>query len=481
MQKPRLWLQLFERAAGADLGRREQLVRALREAIRAGELKLDERLPASRVLAADLGLSRVTVEAAFGRLEAEGYLRRAVGQGTFVAIDAQGAVAASAQQSTRRSMPQPAQLSARGRRIADGGGCHDPRRPVAFAAGSPDLRAFPLALWRQLSNRRLRRQPALLGYGDPQGHEDLRAAIAGYLNSARGLRCRPEQVLVLTSSQQALQLLAMMLLDDGDRVWLEEPGYRGAATAFAAAGAALVPVRMDAQGMAPTSDLPAPRLVYTTPSHQYPCGMALSLPRRLALLELARANAAWIVEDDYDSEFHYDGQPMPALQGLDAHGRVIYIGTFSKVLFPSLRLAYMVLPEALVDACVTARTTIDGHSAQLPQAVAADFIAEGHFAAHLRLMRTLYRQRRDALLEALAPIAWLAPQPSAGGLQIAALLPEGGEPRFTRAAAARGIATPSLSALYRTAPRQDGWLLGYAALTPAEIAGAARLLATIKT
>lgn len=477
MPKPRLWLQLFERAAGAELGRREQLIRALREAIRAGELKFDERLPASRVLAADLGLSRVTVEAAFGRLEAEGYLRRAVGRGTFVAVEASGSAAAPAQ----RAMPQPARLSARGRRIADGGGCHDPRRPAAFAAGSPDLRAFPQALWRQLSNRRLRRQPELLGYGDPQGHEDLRAAIAGYLNGARGLRCRPEQVLVLTSSQQALQLLAIMLLDDGDRVWLEEPGYRGAATAFAAAGAEIVPVRVDASGLAPAPHLPPPRLVYATPSHQYPCGMALALPRRLALLELARAHDAWIVEDDYDSEFHYDGRTMPALQGLDAHGRVIYVGTFSKVLFPSLRLAYMVLPEPLVAPFVTARTTVDGHSAQLPQAVAADFIAEGHFAAHLRLMRALYRQRRDALLNALAPLAWLAPQPSAGGLQIAALLPEGSEPRFTRAAAARGIATPSLSALYRAAPRQDGWLLGYSALTPAEIADAARLLATIKT
>ncbi len=479
MPKPRLWLQLFERQAGQGLGRREQLCASLREAMRAGELSLDERLPASRVLAADLGLSRVTVEAAYGQLEAEGYLKRAVGRGSFVAISLPRHSARKPRSpgSPSPQLHQGPGLSRRGQRIADGGGCVDPRRPLAFAAGSPDLRAFPLELWRQLSNKRLRTDTSLLGYGDPQGHEDLRSAIAEYLNQSRGLRCRAEQVLVLTSSQQALQLLGAMLLDEGDSVWMEEPGYAGAYTAFAACGAQMQPVPVDSEGMQPQPELPRPRLIYLTPSHQYPCGMSLSLPRRLALLQLAQRESAWIVEDDYDSEFHYEGRPAPALQGLDEQGRVLYIGTFSKALFPSLRLAYLVLPEALVAPLVSARTLHDGHSAQLPQAVTADFIRQGHFAAHLRLMRQLYGERRNVLLEALQPLqSWLCPRPSPGGLQLAATLPPGQEAHWSRAAAAQGVLTPGLSALYRGSSAQDGWLLGFAALTPAEIRAAAHSL-----
>lgn len=481
MSRPRLWMQLFERQAGQGLGRREQLCAGLREALRAGELSLDERLPASRVLAADLGLSRVTVEAAYGQLEAEGYLRREVGRGSFVAVSP------AAPRPGKRVAPRVPgtgrgpTLSRRGERIASGGGCNDPRHPLPFATGSPDLRAFPTALWRQLTAKRLRQEPGLLGYGDPQGHEALRSAIASYLNQSRGLRCRAEQVLVLTSSQQALQLLAGMLLDEGDVLWMEEPGYRGARTAFAAAGAQIVPVNVDGEGLRPDPGLAAPRLIYLTPSHQYPSGVALSLERRMALLALAQRCGGWIVEDDYDSEFHYEGKPMPALQGLDEQGQVIYIGTFSKALFPSLRLAYMVLPEALVPALVTARNIHDGHSAQLAQAVTADFMRQGHFAAHLRLMRALYRQRREVLLQAcqdhLAP--WLRPQPSAGGLQVAALLPPGDEDRWTRGASALGIQTPSLGALYAGPAAQAGWLLGYAALRPDEIVAAVRQLAPL--
>ncbi|MCV2369746.1 MocR-like pyridoxine biosynthesis transcription factor PdxR [Roseateles oligotrophus] len=487
MNKPRLWLQLFERQAGHGLGRREQLCAGLRDAMRRGELSLDERLPASRVLATDLGLSRVTVEAAYVQLEAEGYLRRKVGQGSFVAI------AAGPLKPSKQTPLQPAdlrpRLSARGQRISAGGGCDDPRRPLAFAAGSPDLRAFPVALWRSLLAKRLSgRRPdslALLGYGDPQGLEELRLAIAGYLRQSRGLRCEPEQVMVLTSSQQALQLLASMLLDEGEPVWMEDPGYRGAATAFAAAGAAVVPIPVDDQGMCiEPLDRPAPRAIYLTPSHQYPSGVALSLARRLQLLALAEREQAWIIEDDYDSEFHYEGRPMPAMQGLDEHGRVIYLGTFSKALFPSLRLAYMVLPTNLVKPLSSARSIGDGHSSQLAQAVTADFISQGHFAAHLRLMRQLYRQRRDLLLEQAQThlSAWLRPQASPGGLQIAALLPGGEEARFSRAATALGVATPSLSALYRDKAAgggHDGWLLGYAALTPMEIQSAVAQLAKI--
>ena len=482
MNKPRLWLQRFEREASQGLGRREQLCASLRQAMRAGELGLDERMPASRVLALDLGLSRVTVEAAYSQLEAEGYLRRSVGRGSFVAFSG----FTDHKHGARQASAAPLSLSKRGQRIVAGGLCDDPPLPLPFAAGSPELRAFPVQLWRQLQARRLNSEQGhrLLGYGDPQGREELREAIAGYLRQSRGLRCDAEQVLVLTSSQQALQLLAGLLLDEGDRVWLEEPGYRGAATAFAAAGALLQPVPVDAQGLQPPLQGPPPRLIYLTPSHQYPSGVALSLQRRTQLLALAKREACWLIEDDYDSEFHYEGRPMPALQGLqseDEPERVLYLGTFSKTLFPSLRLAYMVVPRELIGPLRMARSAQDGHSAQLAQAVTADFINQGHFAAHLRLMRQLYRQRRELLLEELQSkvATWLRPQPSAGGLQIAALLPPGEELLLTQRAARLGLLTPGLSGLYLGPSKLDGWLLGFAALTPAEIQAAVKQLAKI--
>ncbi|MDD5029762.1 MAG: PLP-dependent aminotransferase family protein, partial [Rhodoferax sp.] len=375
-----------------------------------------------------------------------------------------------------------AKLSQRGQGMVNTGGCMEPLRLQAFAAGSPDLRAFPHTLWRQLTSKRLRQDPeALMRYGDPQGREDLREAIAQYLTSSRGVSCTAAQVVVLTSSQQALQLLATLLLDPGDRVWLEDPGYRGARAAFAASGAQLVALSVDAQGLVPDFSLPAPRLIYLTPSHQYPTGHTLSLARRLALVNYAQDQGCWIVEDDYDSEFLYEGRPTPSLQGLDHAGRVIYLGTFSKTLFPSLRIAYAVLPETLVQAMVTARSVYDGHVAQLAQAVTADFMLHGHFAAHLRLMRQLYRSRHNLLLELIdRKLPWALPLNSTGGLQLSLMLPAGSEPSLTRQAAERGILTPSLSALHSRPGTGDGWLLGFAALQPAEIEAALTTLAKLK-
>ena len=480
--KPRLLLTLFEDQTGA--GRRERLCAALREAVHSGQARLGERLPSSRDLAQDLGLSRVTVEAAYAQLETEGYLRRQVGQGSFIAID-MGAAATRASvraASGRAAQPGTMSLSQRGRRMVDTGGCAEPDRPRAFGAGSPDLQAFPTDLWRQLTQRRWRRDAtALMFYGDPQGLPALREAIARYLTQSRGVRCHAGQVLVLTSSQQALQLLASTLLDEGDAVWMEDPGYAGARTAFAASGARLVDMALDGHGATLDATRPTPRLVYLTPSHQFPTGRAMSLERRLAFIAHARASGAWLIEDDYDSEFLYDHQPTPALQGLDEQGRVVYIGTFSKSLFPSVRLAYMVLPEALVAPLVTARTIVDGHPSQPMQAVAADFMDQGHFAAHLRLMRQLYRGRRDALLQALHHhLPWAEPLDSRGGLQMAVRLPPGSERRLTRAAAQQGIATPSLGDLYHSAPRTEGWRLGFAALTPQTIEAAVAALAALR-
>ncbi|WP_374348453.1 PLP-dependent aminotransferase family protein [Chitinimonas sp.] len=473
----KLWLNLFEQAQHTGRPIREQLCQALRQAIRSHALAYGMRLPASRTLASDLGVSRITVEAAYAQLEAEGYIHRHVGKGSFVAQQFAGSSTKPA-----HAQPSSARLSARGQRLVDGGGCRDPRLPTAFAAGSPDLRVFPHEIWRRLLNQQLRRnQTALLGYGDPQGYLPLREAIASYLQQARGVKASAEQVLVLTSSQQALHLLGSLLLDAGDTVWLEEPGYRGARTAFDAAGARLLPVAVDQDGLCPHATLPPPRLIYLTPSHQYPTGSTLSLPRRLALLQLARQHGSWIIEDDYDSEFHYDGRPVSSLQGLDDSGQVIYLGTFSKALFPSLRLAYVVLPPALIDAATTARTVYDGHSSQLLQAVCADFIEQGHFAAHLRYQRKLYRSRRDLLLDEinrkLKPL--LTPLPSPGGLQLLTLLPDGLEAPLSQQASALGLVTPGLRGLYGGQEAKDGWLLGFAALSAEEIRQAVATLANI--
>ncbi|GAA4424699.1 PLP-dependent aminotransferase family protein [Acidovorax lacteus] len=479
--KPRLLLSLMDTQAAG--GRRARLCAALREAMRSGQATLGEQLPSSRHLAQDLGLSRVTVEAAYAQLEAEGYLRRQVGQGSFVAIDMRATGPRPSGRPVRAAPPAdaPPLLSARGRRMVDTGGCREPEHPRAFVAGSPDLQAFPTALWRQLLQRRLRQNAeALMFYGDPQGLPALREAIARYLGQSRGVRCHAGQVLVLTSSQQALQLLSAALLDDGDTVWMEDPGYAGARTAFCAYGARMVDIPLDEHGATLDATRPPARLIYLTPSHQFPTGRAMSLPRRLSFIAHARASRAWLIEDDYDSEFLYDHQSTPALQGLDDHGQVIYIGTFSKSLFPSVRLAYMVLPEALVAPLVTARTICDGHPSQPMQAVAADFMDQGHFAAHLRLMRQLYRSRRDALLQALhSHLPWASPMDHRGGLQMAVRLPDGCEQACTRQAAALGIATPSLGELYHAAPAVDGWRLGFAALPPESIDAAVRTLARV--
>ncbi|WAT09386.1 PLP-dependent aminotransferase family protein [Rouxiella badensis] len=495
-------IQLFEQSDLASTSLRDRLCAALRQAIRLGALSPRQRLPSSRLLATDLQLSRITVEAAYAQIEAEGYITRHVGKGTFVSAEVLAAAngvnplqdnaprrsttkASRKLQDDRPAFAQEktssALLSARGAQIIATGGCRDPQTPLPFAAGSPDLRAFPLKLWRQLTNKTLRLGgERLLGYGDPQGHIALREAVAGYLQQSRGVLCSAEHVVITTSSQQALQLLATLLIDNGDPVWIEQPGYLGARNAFASAGAHLHGIPVDEQGVALADNLPPPRLIYLTPSHHYPTGVSLSLPRRIAMLDYAKRQASWIIEDDYDSELHYDGRPLPAMQGLDTHQRVIYLGTFSKVLFPSLRLAYMVLPPALVAPATTLRTVYDGHTSQLMQAVTAEFIQQGHFAAHLRYMRQLYQSRRDSLLTQIKQKLgdWITPQPSAGGLQLAVRLPVGQEAILSQQAQRLGVITPGLSALYlpnadtAISTVKDGWLLGFSALTPGEITAA---------
>lgn len=462
--------------------RRERLSATLRQAIADGTLQQGQRLPSSRLMAQDLALSRVTVEAAYSQLESEGYLQRKTGQGTFVAI------AMPPAPKRVDSAPLAVTLSGRGQQIVATGGCFDPLFPQAFAAGSPELRAFPHALWRRTSASLQRRHgEQLMRYGEAQGYAPLRAAVARYLAQSRGVRCDADQVMILTSSQQALQMLSLLLLDSGDTVWMEEPGYSGARNAFISAGARLSPLSLDGEGaqlpaLPANAALAAPKLVYLTPSHQYPTGVTMSLPRRLEWLRLAARHSSWLIEDDYDSEFYYGEQPMPALQGLAQDARVIYLGTFSKVLFPSLRLAYLVAPPALIEPLRRLRSVMDGHSAQLAQAVTAEFIEQGHFAAHLRLMRQLYRSRRDLLLEQLEQklAGRLQPLSSQGGLQLTVQLLKGDEQRLTQQAIQNGVLLPRLSPLYsQQEHRLPGWLLGFSALTPAEIVQAVDKLAQL--
>ena len=465
------FLALFNHTSSGGL--RERLCHTLREAITRGHLQHQQRLPSSRQLAEDLSLSRVTVEAAYAQLESEGYLERRAGRGTFVSI----AIPARAVTTPAQNSPR---FSRRGEQILATGGCQDPPFPHAFAAGSPELRAFPHTQWRRISNsvqRSLGSQ--VMSYGDPLGFMPLRDAVADYLALSRGVRCAAGQVVILTSSQQALQLLALMLLDANDEVWLEEPGYPGARNAFLAAGAHCRAMRLDSEGAMPLEG--DARLVYLTPGHHYPTGTAMSLARRLQWLDWAHQQQSWLIEDDYDSEFHYDDRPLPALQGLEDNSRVICLGTFSKTLFPSLRLAWMVVPPALVDAMGRARSILDGHSALLPQAITAEFLQQGHFASHLRLMRQLYHSRRDRLLEQintrLQP--WLTPLQASGGLQLTVALHQGEEAQLTQQAREIGLLLPRLSPLYADSQPQAGWLLGFAALTPGEIVSACDKLVTL--
>jgi GntR family transcriptional regulator/MocR family aminotransferase len=345
------------------------------------------------------------------------------------------------------------------------------------------LDAFPRDLWGRLLTRQWRRSYAeLFGYREPAGYRPLREAIAAYVGAARGVRCVPDQVLVVAGSQQALDLAARLLLDPGDAAWVEDPGYPNARGALAAAGARLVPVPVDREGLVVERGIERradARLAYVTPANQFPLGVSLSLPRRLALLEWAHRSGAWIIEDDYDSEYRYAGPPLPALQGIDGHGRVIYVGTFSKVLYPGLRLGYLILPVEMVDAFAAARLFADAQSPVLEQAVTAEFINEGHFSRHVRRMRTLYAERQTELVRVAREQldGLLHVTPAEGGMHLVARLPDDSDDRqIAHRAADLGIWAAPLSTFGIAASGPRGLLLGFAAVDAVQIRMGARIL-----
>ena len=459
-----------------------QIYQSLRAAILEGRLAAGSRLPASRVLADDIGVSRTTVLGAYEQLAAEGYVVGSAGGGTRVA---RGIDKPSRSRSVARAQPAngttgaSAELSRLGRTMIATIGPFRPGRPFApLATGVPALDAFPYATWTRLATRRWRNSPReMILPGDGPGYRPLREAIAEYVLTARSVRCTPDQVVITAGAQQGIDLAARLLLDPGDRVWMEEPCYWLARAAIAGVGAEIISVPVDADGMdvaAARQLAPRARLAFVTPSYQAPLGVTMTLRRRLALLDWANESRAWIIEDDYNAEFRYDGRPTAAMQGLEHPGtrRVIYLGTFSKTLFPALRIGYAILPPELVDPFWRARIALDRFSPMLEQATLADFIAEGHFARHVRRMRTLYAQRQELFLRLaerhLGDVLRVDPAPA--GMRLIGWLPEGvDDVSVVKRVARRGITVASLSRQRITSTGDPGLILGYVPFRASEM------------
>lgn len=463
-----------------------QLYDKLRTAILEGSLRAGAKLPSTRILAQELAIARNTVMGAYEQLLAEGYLEGKTGSGTYVARTLPDAVLniSAARQPASRGR-HPAHLSRRGKILATnrlGVRYIDPPRP--FRPGTPATHHFPFDLWSRLLAKYWRREPAgLLPYTDPAGYKPLRDAIAKYISAARAVRCDAEQIIVVSGAQQALDLATRLLLDPGDAVWMEDPGYNGARAAFLAAGVKPIAVPIGNAGLdvARGEKLsPHARLAYVTPSHQYPTGVVMTLSRRLELLRWAERKRSWILEDDYDSEYRYASRPVASLQGLDKSGTVIYCGTFSKVLFPSLRLGYIVVPATLVDAFRGAKAVVDRHCPTVEQAVLAEFITEGHLARHIRRMRMLYLERKEALLEILRRELAGAVEVRShdAGMHVVGWLQKGKRDSVvSRRALELGVEAPALTS-YREKPGgRGGVILGYAAYSEPQLRSAVRTLA----
>ncbi|HET8650527.1 MAG TPA: PLP-dependent aminotransferase family protein [Gemmatimonadales bacterium] len=462
------------------------LAGALRDAILAGRLLPGTRLPASRELARQYGLARGTILMAFDQLRAEGYLRGRVGSGTYVnEVVPDALLHVPRRRKPSASLPPPSArprtLSASAARtVALGGYSHTPLR--AFRANRPALDLFPASLWAKIAGRRMRHSTtALLLDCDAMGWRPLRAAVAGYLTASRGVNCAPEQVAIVGGVQEALDLAARLLVNPGDRVCMEDPGYHGAAHVFQSHGATICPVPVDREGMTvPSAELRDVRLAYITPAHQFPLSVSMTLPRRLALLQWAQSTGAVLFEDDYDSEYRFAGRPLPALQGLDRHGVVLFAGSFSKVLFPSLRMGYLVLPPDLVDAAARLVSVTNRHAPLLDQAVLCDFITEGHFGRHIRRMREVYAERLGVLQEGAArQLAGLIElEGIEAGLQTTGWLCGGIDgDTAANAAAKRDVEVVPLGRYARRPMPRAGLQLGFAAVDPIEIRRGVRELA----
>ena len=483
-----LWNVLaLDRNASASL--QDQIVAFFRDAVLRGALKPGVRLPSSRQLAAELGVARITAVEAFDRLAAEGYFVTRRGVGLFVAHTVTDAYLSTlpTRSARARRAPPPDLPKTSGRGQGVERSRTDPSTPDALplATGVPALEQFPWRDWARISARVYRERPAAaLAYGDPQGLPELRSAIADYLGAARGIACDPDQIVVVSGSQQGIDLTARVVASPGDAVWFEEPGYGAARTALTAARLRVVLVPADGEGLdvaAGVAQAPDARLAMVTPSYHYPLGATLSLPRRRALLAWAHATGAWILEDDYYGEYRFAGRPQTPLYALDRRERVLYLGTFSKMLAPGLRLGFLVAPPPLVRRLTELKTATDRYTPGLMQLVLARFIAEGRLAAHVRRMRVLYRDRRAALLAALArhaaDVLYVGEPPHAGLHFAVRLKVDVDDVAISREVRQHGVYAAPLSLYYAKPPRTQGFVLGFANTTETDVTPAVQRLA----
>ncbi|MFA5702408.1 MAG: PLP-dependent aminotransferase family protein [Advenella sp.] len=461
----------------------QQLAASLRRAISTGELKAGERLPSTRALADSMGLSRGTVTEAYEQLRAEGLLETQASASTCVATGLQ----------EWQTIPQKPHHQPAGKApslpisASSYAAMADPLKPlpaVPFSVAVPEGEVAMDDHWRRLGNRvRASTVAAPSGYADPQGLPALRQAIADYLRRARAVKCGPENIIITEGTQQGLYLASKILLAPEDEVWAEDPAYPGLTAVLKDRGVRVQRIPVDTRGMDIAGALktcPAARAAFVTPSHQYPLGMPLSMPRRLALIDWARQHGGWIVEDDYDSELRYTGQPFPAMQGLDPD-RVIYLGTFSKVLAPSLRLGYIVAPECLLKSFIGARALLGRSSPLTEQHVVAAYMREGYFDTHIRRIRTLYAERRQVLMDALQKeLPELTVQPADQGMHIVVWLPEGQDDVTMALAAGRaGISVRALSPMCSDKLRLSGLMLGFGGFSKTQLLGAVKKLGQV--
>jgi GntR family transcriptional regulator/MocR family aminotransferase len=473
---------VIDRKAPMPLHR--QVYEGYRAAIVGGTLRAGQRVPSTRILASELGISRIPVLNGYAQLLAEGYFQSRVGAGTTV----------SSSLPDQTVLTKPCGIRSltahKGRRplakrisVLDSGKNLPWRRGLGpFSVGQVAFDQFPFQVWNSLVTRHCRNPSAQsLDYGDPMGSKDLREAIATYLRIARGVRCEAEQIMIVSGSQQALEISARALLDVSNRVWMEEPGYRFARSVFALNGCRVVPVPVDDEGLNVAAGMKRcrnARAALVTPSHQYPLGVTMSAARRLQLLDWAEGSGSWILEDDYDSEYQYESMPIASLQGLDRNSRVVYIGTFSKVLFPSLRLGYLVLPLDLVEHFLAVRLAMDIGPPSFYQPVLADFIREGHFSRHIRRMRLIYGERRSTLIENIRKELSVDADVTGGqaGMHLSVCLNGICDRDVAERAARHQLWLVPLSSSYADKASRQGFILGFGSTAVEDIPSAVRKL-----
>ena len=469
-----------------------QIYETIRRSILSGEFHSGRQLPPSRFLAKQLGVSRMTVINAYDQLLAEGYLESRSGAGTFVAAhlpeEFLQTPRVQPQKFETKLAPRNLKFSRYGKKISKEIGKilqNNQATPIVpFQHGLAAIDEFPFDVWTKLASKcYYRLQRARFGYGEPAGFYPLRESIAAYLKSARAVNCAPEQVIITNGAQHAFDLIGRIMLEPKTEVWIENPCYFGARQVFQSFEAKLVPVPVDKSGFdlaAALKQSPNARLAYVTPSHQFPLGVTMSLSRRLRLLEWARKAEAWIVEDDYDSEFRYEGRPLASLQGLDLDGRVLYIGTFSKTIFPALRLGCLVVPDDLIEIFTAVRALGGSHSPLIDQATLAEFITEGHFTRHIRRMRRLYEERQQILVSEVKKhlAGRLEVKKSISGMHLIGWLPDDFKDHIVaKKAAGYGVKVAAVSSHSLTKWERGGLIFGYTAISEEQIKKGVKQLA----